>query len=363
MKNRKLVLENKVVFEGIGFGCLDEVVAEIIYNTSVVGYQEIISDPTNTNKIICMTYPLIGNYGLTDEDYESKYLKVKGLIVREYNEIPSNFRYTRTLEDVMEENNICGICGVDTRSIMKIIRDNGSLKGLICDIDKPIEECMEVLNNYVEEERLVQQVSSKRIWYSRTPNSLYNVAVIDLGVKNSYIKELNKLGCNVIVFPYNTTKEEILKYKPNGLFISNGPGNPEFLNEVVEVINSFKGIVPVFGINLGYHLIGKTYGIETYKLKTGHHGLNYPVKNLETGKIEITAQNYLYALNKEQIEASNLKVTHQNVIDNDYVGFYDEENNVFAVEFDSIPQIDEDSENVFKTFINLIKNYGGKNNA
>lgn len=363
MNNRKLVLENKMVFEGIGFGCLEESVAEIIYNTSVVGYQEIISDPTNANKIICMTYPLIGNYGLTDEDYESKHLKVKGLIVREYNEIPSNFRYTRTLEDVMEENNISGIAGVDTRSIMKIVRDNGCIKGLICDINKPLEECMEVLNNFVEEEKIVPNVSSKRIWYSRTPNSLFNVAVMDLGVKNSYIKELNKLGCNVIVFPYNVTKEEILKYKPDGLFISNGPGNPQYLDEVVENIKSFVGVLPVFGINLGYELIGRAYGIESYKLNTGHHGLNYPVKNLQTNKIEITAQNYLYSLNQEELLNSDLEITHQNVIDKEVVGFMNKENNVFAVLFDSVPQIDQDSENVFKTFIDLIKNNGGNKHA
>ncbi len=363
MNNRKLVLENGKVFEGIGFGCNEDTVAEVSYNTSVVGYQEIISDPTNANKIICMTYPLIGNYGLTDEDYESKYLKVKGLIVKEYNEIPSNFRYTRTLEDVMEENNISGIAGVDTRSITKIVRDNGTLKGLICDINKPLEECMDLLKNYVEEEKIVPNVSSKRIWYSRTPNSLFNVAVIDLGVKNSYIKELNKLGCNVIVFPYNTTNEEILKYKPDGLFISNGPGNPQYLDEVVENIKSFVGVLPTFGINLGYELIGKAYGVESYKLKTGHHGLNYPVKNLQTGKIEITAQNYLYSLNQEQLNSSTLEITHQNVIDKENVGFIDKENNVFAVLFDSVPQIDQDSENVFKTFIDLIKNNGGKKNA
>ena len=144
MNNRKLVLENGKVFEGKGFGSLNEAVAEIIYNTAVVGYQEIISDPTNCNKMICMTYPLIGNYGLADEDYESKHICAKGLIVREYNDDPSNFRYTRTLGEVMEENNISGICNVDTRSIMRIIRNEGTLKALICDIDKPLEECMEV---------------------------------------------------------------------------------------------------------------------------------------------------------------------------------------------------------------------------
>ena len=230
-------------------------------------------------------------------------------------------------------------------------------------VNKHENYIIDFYNNYVEEEKMVQTISSKRIWYSRTPNSSLNVAVIDLVVKNSYIKELNKFGCNVIVFPYNVTKEEILKYKPDGLFISNGPGNPQYLDEVIENIKSFIGVLPVFGINLGYNLIGISYGIEPYKLIAGHHGLNYPVKNLETGKIEITAQNYLYSLNQDELNNSSLEITHQNVIDKEAVGFMDKENNVFAVLFDSIPQIDQDSENVFKTFINLIKNNGGNKHA
>lgn len=363
MNNRKLVLANGMVFEGIGFGSSKEVVAEIIFNTAVVGYQEIISDPTNCNKMICMTYPLIGNYGLADEDYESKKITTKALIVREYNDSPSNFRFTRTLSEVMEENNVVGISGIDTRFLTKLIRTEGNQNGLICDIDKPIEECMELLNGYVEEEKLVPLVSSKKVWYSRTPNPIYNVAVIDLGTKLHFIKELNKVGCNVICFPCNVTEKEILKVKADGLFITNGPGNPQKLDEVVELINSLKGKLPMLGVCLGHQLIGLSYGISSQKMKYGHHGCNYPVKNLINGKVEITTQNRLYTLNKEEILNSSLTVTHENVITKEVEGFMDEANNIISIQYEPVTLIDEDSENIFLEFVNLMKKCGGKNNA
>lgn len=363
MKKRKLVLENGKVFYGEAFGSLNENVAEIIYNTAVVGYQEILSDPTNFNKIICMTYPLIGNYGLTDEDYESKHICTKGMIVREYNEVPSNFRYTRTLGEVMEENNVSGISGVDTRELMNIIRENGTMKALICDVDKDIDECMNVINEYNCEEDFVKYVTSKKIWYSRTPNQICNVAVIDLGTKINLIKKLNAVGCNVISFPYNTTYEEILKYKPNGLFISNGPGNPNVLNKVVDLIKKFIGVIPVFGVALGHQLIGLAYGGKAIKMKTGHHGGNYPVRNTNSRKIEIVSQNHLYTIDKETIKNKDLEISHINVIDGDIEGFLDKKNSVMSIQYEPGSLIDENSEDVFKNFIDLIKAKGGKKNA
>lgn len=363
MNNRKLVLENGQVFEGVGFGSLTDAVAEIICNTAVVGYQEIISDPTNTAKIVCMTYPLIGNYGLTDEDYESKHICTKGLVVREYNEIPSNFRYTRTLEEVMDENNVSGIQGIDTRELMKIVQKLGTMKALICDIEKPIDECMALLNEYNEPLNLVQTVTSKKVWYSRTPNPMYNVAVIDLGTKLNLIKGLNKAGCNVISFPYNTTKEEILKYKPNGLFISSGPGNPENLKEVIELINSFVGVLPIFGVGLGHQLIGLAYGAQSFKMKCGHHGCNYPVKNLKTGKVEIAVQNHLYTIDRQSLKGTSLKVTHENVITNEVEGFEDSKNKVMSIEFEPFTIIDQNTEDVYQKFIALMKKHGGRKNA
>lgn len=363
MNNRKLVLENGQVFKGVGFGSLNETVAEIIYYTGVVGYQEMISDPANCDKIVCMTYPLIGNYGLTDEDYESKHICIKGMVVREYNEIPSNFRYTRTLGEVMEENEVSGIEGIDTRRLMKVICEKGCMKALICDIDKPHEECMQILNLYREEEQLVKLVSSKKIWYSRTPNPVYNVAVIDLGTKLNLIKGLNKVGCNVISFPYNTTKEEVLKYKPQGLLISNGPGNPEVLTEVVELVKNFIGVLPMYGVGLGHQIIGLAYGAKAQKMKCGHHGCNYPVKNLATGKIEISTQNHMYTINKESITKTKLVVTHENVISGEIEGMIDVKNKVMTTEFEPIIVIDENTEDVFQSFIDLMKNSGGKKNA
>lgn len=363
MNNRKLVLENGQVFEGIGFGSLNDAVAEIIYNTAVVGYQEIISDPANSAKIICMTYPLIGNYGLTDDDYESKHICTKGLIVREYNEIPSNFRYTRTLEEVMDENGVSGIQGIDTRELMKTIQKEGTMKALICDINKPLDECMNIINGYTEATNLVQYVTSKKVWYSRTPNPMYNVAVIDLGTKLNLIKGLNQAGCNVISFPYNTTKEEILKYKPNGLFISTGPGNPIYLESVVELIKSFIGTLPIFGVGLGHQLIGLAYDAKTLKMKTGHHGCNYPVRNLKTGKVEITVQNHLYTLDRQSLKGTSLKITHENVISNEVEGIEDSKNKVMSIEFEPFTIIDANTEDVYQKFITLMKKHGGRKNA
>ena len=362
MNNRKLVLENGLVFEGIGFGSSNEVVAEIIFNTAVVGYQEIISDPANCNKMVCMTYPLIGNYGLTDEDYESKIIATKGLVVREYNELPSNFRYTRTLGEVMEENGVSGIAEVDTRMLTRVIREQGSMKALICNIDKPLDECLEVIKNYEEEKNLVSLVSSKKIWYSRTPNPIYNVAVIDLGTKMNLIKRLNQAGCNVISFPYNTSKEEILKYKPNGIFVSSGPGNASHLDNVIELVKSLIGTLPILGVGLGHHVVALAHGAKITKMKCGHHGCNYPVKNLGTGKVEITSQNHSYVVEKDSLP-KNLNITHVNVINNEIEGLMDAKKLIMTVQFEPVVPIDESSENIFQGFLDIMKKHGGKKNA
>ena len=240
-----------------------------------------------------------------------------------------------------------------------MIKAEGSLKALICDINKPLEKCFEILENYKEEENLVKNVSSKKMWYSRTPNPIYNIAVIDLGTKHRFIKELNNIGCNVIVFPYNTTKEEILKYKPDGLFISNGPGNPLYLKETLETIKGLKGMLPIFGIGLGSLLLGLTYGVETYKLKSGCHGANYPVKNVETNKVEITSSNYDYMFNQESLKESILDPSHISVTTNEVVGIICKEEHVMGVLFDPVEIIDEDSENLFQEFFQVIKKCGG----
>ena len=363
MNNRKLVLENGMVFEGEGFGSFKEKLAEIVFNTSVVGYQEILSDPSYCGQIVCMTYPLIGNYGLTDDDYESKNIYMSGFVVHEYNDLPSNFRFTRTLGEVMEEAGACGISGVDTREIVRLIRDNGSMKALICDIDKPYEECMEMIRNYEYPKNQVPTVSTKKVWYSRTPNPKNTVVCVDCGVKLNIIRKLNQAGCNVVVVPYNTTKEEILRYKPDGLFLSNGPGDPENVTPVINLVKEMKGVVPILGICLGHQMIGLAYGAKTYKMKFGHRGGNHPVKNLDTEKVEITSQNHSFAIDIKSLEGTGLRLTHINLLDNEAEGMMDDKNGVIAVQYHPESAAGpEDSEYIFNRFMDLMKK-GGDFNA
>lgn len=363
MNNRKLVLENGLVFEGIGFGSDKEVIAEVIFNTNVVGYQEIISDPTNCKKIVCMSYPLIGNYGLADDDYESKHIYTSGMVVREYNDIPSNFRYTRTLSEVMEENEVSGISGIDTRELVRVIRDEGSMKAMICDIAKDTNDALGEIKAYSSSENLVSMVSSKKVWYSRTINRVYNVVIIDCGLKLNLVKRLNEVGCNVVVVPYNTSAEEILKYKPNGLFISNGPGSPYKQIELIEVINKLKGKLPILGVCLGHQLLAISYGASVNKMKFGKHGSNYPIKNLQTGKIEITSKNTSYVVDKASLIEAGLTITHEEIISGDVEGFVDSNKKVISIDFEPNVPIDENSENVFFTFVEMMKKYGGKRRA
>lgn len=360
MCNRKLVLENGKVFEGLGFGSSNETIAEIVFNTAVVGYQEILSDPAYCDQMVCMSYPLIGNYGLTDEDFESKHIGMKAMIVREYNDLPSNFRYTRTLGEVMEENGVVGLANIDTRELVRVIRDNGTMTAMICDADKPLEECLEAIKEYQNPTNKVSAVSCKKVWYSRTPNPMYTVVVVDCGVKINLIKKLNGVGCNVVVVPYNTSVEEILKYRPNGVLVSSGPGNPYEAAEIVEVINQLKGKLPILGIGLGHHLVALSYGAKVYKMSCGHHGSNHPVRKIATGKVEITSQNYNYSVDKESVKDTQLVITHEHVISNEIEGLCDLENSVMSIQYEPSTPIDDSCENIFKEFVSLIKNFGGK---
>ena len=231
--NRKIVLEDGAEYLGYGFGAQVERVCEIVFNTSMAGYQEIVSDPSYTDQMVVMTYPLIGNYGMADEDYETKIPTIGGLTVREYNDTPSNFRYTKTLSEVLEEYRIPGIYGVDTRKLTRSIRDIGCRKVLICDADTPHDWAMEVLRGTVMPRDQVSRVSCKKKWYSRTPDAQYSVVAVDCGIKLNIIRSLKERGCNVTVVPYNTSAEEIEGMKPDGVFLSNGPGDPEDVTEVV----------------------------------------------------------------------------------------------------------------------------------
>lgn len=360
--DKKIVLENGQEFYGYGFGADKEAINEIVFNTSMVGYQEIISDPSYTDQMVCMTYPLIGNYGITDEDYETKIPTMGGLIVREYNDLPSNFRYTKTLSEVLDEYNIPGISGVDTRMITRIIRDEGSQKVIICDADVPYDKALKKVKDYVIPTDMVSRVSCKKRWYSRTPNHKYDVVAIDCGIKLNIIRKLNEKGCNVTVVPYNITAEEIMNMKPDGLFLSNGPGNPEDVQEVISVVRELKGKLPIFGICLGHQMISLALGAKTFKMKFGHRGGNHPVMNLENGKIEITSQNHSYAVDVASLEGTPLELTHKNLLDDTAEGVKSEENKLFSVQYhpESAPG-PQDSAYLFDEFIALMEKEAGKN--
>ena len=353
--NKKIVLEDGEEYLGYGFGADKEAICEIVFNTSMVGYQEIVSDPSYTYQMVVMTYPLIGNYGITDEDYETKQPTIGGMVVREYNDLPSNFRYTKTLSEYLEENDIPGIWGLDTRKLTRSIRDKGSRKVIITDITTSKEEALKKLNAYDIPKDAVSKVSCKKKWYSRTANYKYNVVAVDCGIKLNIIRSLNKRGCNVTIVPYNTTAKEIESLKPDGVFLSNGPGDPEDVKEVIKLVKELRGKYPIFGICLGHQMISLAYGAKTYKLKFGHRGGNHPVLNLETDKIEITSQNHSYAVDEKSLEKTDLVPTHKNILDNTIEGVECKEDKVFSVQYhpESAPG-PQDSGYLFDKFIKIM---------
>ncbi len=354
--NKKIVLEDGEEYLGYGFGADKEAICEIVFNTSMVGYQEIVSDPSYTYQMVVMTYPLIGNYGITDEDYETKQPTIGGMVVREYNDLPSNFRYTKTLSEYLEENNIPGILGIDTRKLTRSIRNKGSRKVIITDITTSKEEALKKLNAYDIPKDAVSKVSCKKKWYSRTANYKYNVVAVDCGIKLNIIRSLNKRGCNVTIVPYNTTAKEIESLKPDGVFLSNGPGDPEDVKEVIKLVKELRGKYPIFGICLGHQMISLAYGAKTYKLKFGHRGGNHPVLNLETDKIEITSQNHSYAVDEKSLEKTDLVPTHKNILDNTIEGVECKKDKVFSVQYhpESAPG-PQDSGYLFDKFIKIMQ--------
>lgn len=355
-KDRKLVLEDGSEYYGYGFGSDADRVCELVFNTSMVGYQEIVSDPSYTDQTVVMTYPLIGNYGITDDDYECKNPSVGGLVVYDYNDMPSNFRYTKTLSELLEENGIPGISGVDTRKLTRSIRDFGTRRALMTSAETPIEDALETIKNTPVAHDAVSRVSCRKKWYSRTPNPKYNVVAVDCGMKLNIVRCLNKFGCNVTVVPYTTTAEEIEFMNPDGVFLSNGPGDPEDVTEVINTVKSLIGKFPIFGICLGHQMISLAYGAKTYKLKFGHRGGNHPVMNLETGKIELTSQNHSYAVDVESLEKTPLEVTHKNLLDGTVEGVECKKDKVFSVQYhpESAPG-PRDSSYLFEKFVRIMK--------
>lgn len=331
-RKMKLVLEDGSEFRGIGFGSCEPAVGEIVFNTSMVGYQEILSDPAYSGQIVLMTYPLIGQYGITDEDYESRTGGPVALVVRECSETPSNFRYTKTLSEDLDDHGIACLSGVDTRMITRIIREGKVRKAAVVCEEMSVEEALALISSSRSEENPVAKVSCTKRWFSRTPQHSYDVVVIDCGMKHGIVSALNGLGCNVTVVPFDTGVDDILAFNPDGILISGGPGNPEKLPRIVEVINALKGRIPVFGIGLGHALIGLSYGARVERMTCGHHG-GHPVRNVATGKIYTAEHNHCFAIKASSLKNTPLALTYTDASDGTVEGIECVKDRVCSVQF------------------------------
>ena len=354
--DRKIILEDGQEYYGYAFGSEDEKMLEIVFNTSMVGYQEILSDPSYTDQAVVMTYPLIGNYGMAAEDYETITPTIGALIVREYNDDPSNFRSVDTLGEVMSQYGIAGISGVDTRKLNRSIRDFGSRKALLTAADTPLEKGLAMLKSWQYPTDSVSRVSCRRIRRVSAQAARFHVVAIDCGMKQNIVRSLVKKSCRVTVVPWNTSAEEILALHPDGVFISNGPGDPTDVPQTIQTVRSLLGALPIFGICLGHQIIALAYGAKTYKLKFGHRGGNHPVKDLQTGRIEITSQNHSYAVDVESLSGTPLTITHLNLLDQTVEGIKCEKDRVFSVQYhpESAPG-PQDSLHLFDRFIKLME--------
>lgn len=329
---RLLILEDGSVYEGVGFGGSNYQVGELVFETGMSGYQETLSDLTYSGQIIMMTYPLIGNTGINRDDFESLNTAIFGLVVKECCDEPSNFRTTSTLNDFLTMKDIPGIADVDTREITRKIRDKGTCKAIMADENANVAQIVEMLKNAELPKGLVEKVSTKQAY--PVPSRGHKVVLIDNGTKYGVIRELNKRKCDLIVVPFNMPLEEIMALKPDGVVVSDGPGNP---NELKEEINTIKNLmdanIPMFGIALGHQLISIACGAEVEKMKFGHRGHSHPVRNLLTGRVEFTAQNHGYVVSEESIKNSELEITYKALNDSTIEGVKHKSLKVFSVQF------------------------------
>lgn len=350
---RQLILEDGTIFIGKAFGGEADTIGEVVFNTGMTGYQEILSDPSYCGQIVTLTYPLIGNYGINRDDFESITPAVKGFIVKEATDYPSNWRSELSLDEYFKRKKIPGISGIDTRKLTRIIRQHGTLKGAICSMERDSAEVLETLRTKELPTTQVKQVSTKNPYPS--PGRGKRVVLVDFGMKHGILRELNQRDCDVIVVPYNTTAEEILQLRPDGIMLSNGPGDPKDVPEGIEMIKGILGEVPLFGICLGHQLFALACGAETVKMKFGHRGSNHPVKDLQTGKIAITAQNHGYTVENESVEDTRLKVTHIAINDGSVEGLKHLDYQAFTVQYH--PEASpgpEDANELFDQFIDLM---------
>lgn len=351
---RQLILEDGTVFIGNGFGSEINKIGEVVFNTGMTGYQEILSDPSYCGQIVTLTYPLVGNYGINRDDFESIHPAISGFIVKEVADYPSNWRSDWTLDEYFKMKNIPAISGIDTRKLTRIIRQYGTLKAAICGIDHDAKEVVQALQQKGLATNQVQQVSTKTAYPS--PGRGCRIVLVDFGMKHGILRELNKRDCDVIVVPYNTTATEILQLRPDGIMLSNGPGDPKDVPEAIEMIKEILGKVPLFGICLGHQLFALACGADTGKMKFGHRGSNHPVKDLLSGKIAITAQNHGYTVVEDSIGNTPLIVTHIALNDGTIEGLKHSEFPAFTVQYH--PEASpgpEDANGLFEQFLQMVK--------
>lgn len=362
MKKAILLLEDGFMLEGRSFGAEGEALGEVVFNTSITGYQEILTDPSYKGQIVAMTYPLIGNYGINDQDVESSKPWADGFIVKEKSEVFSNWRAKGSLEDYLRKNRIVAAEGFDTRALTRRIRSSGAMRGILSSRESdPAVLRKRVLACPVMTGRdLVKDVTCGEAYDWNMPGGKkeFFVAALDFGVKYNSLRLLDKCGCRVKVFPAGTSAQEILSAKPDGVFLSNGPGDPAVLGYAIAEIRKLVGRVPLFGICLGHQLIGIALGGRTYKLKFGHHGGNHPVKDLETKKVEITSQNHGFCVDMGSIKDRNVIMTHVNLYDNTTEGLRHKKLPVFSVQYH--PEAGpgpHDAGYLFDRFVGMMKNY------
>ena len=357
--DRKIILEDGREYRGYSFGAPGDRVLEIVFNTSMVGYQEILSDPSYTDQAVVMTYPLIGNYGMAADDYETETPTIGALIVREYNGEPSNFRSEEALGDVMRRFGIPGVCGVDTRKLGRSIRDFGSRRALLTGIDTPLEEGLKRLKEHEMPRDAVSRVSCREPWEACGDVAHHHVVAVDCGMKRNIVRSLVERGCRVTVVPWDTSAEEIAALSPDGVFVSNGPGDPTDVPETIRTVRALLGRFPVFGVCLGHQILALACGARTYKLKFGHRGGNHPVRDLRTGRIEITSQNHSYAVDAESLAGTRLAVTHINLLDGTVEGIECARDRAFSVQYhpESAPG-PQDSAQLFDRFVSMMEGGG-----
>ncbi len=367
-KRALLALADGLIFEGTSFGSEGETAGEVVFNTSMAGYQEILTDPSYKGQIVTMTYPHIGNYGVNEDDVESSRPHLSGLIVKELSQYPSNWRSEKSLDVYLKEHGVIGIDGIDTRALTRRLRDYGSQMGIVSTVDLDPEGLVKkarVLSNLVGLDTVKDVTCPK---YHKWTGSLYpvnkkevtkqfNVIVYDFGVKWNILRMLKLYGCEVTVVPASTPAEDVLSMKPDGILLSNGPGDPEGVSYAIDNTRNLMGKKPVFGICLGHQIIGLALGGKTYKLKFGHHGGNQPVMDLSTRKVEITAQNHNFAVDIDSI-GGRVELTHINLNDRTVEGMRHREYPLFSVQYhpESSPG-PHDSWYLFERFVEMMRDY------